>query len=438
MPAFYAFVRGLFGVAVRLFFRLEAVVDPARALGTPGPVIFVGNHPNGLVDPALVFVLAQRHVTFLAKEPLFRMPVLGALIKALGALPVFRKKDGADTAKNDGTLTAAAQALVQGRAITIFPEGKSHSEPMLQELKTGCARIALMAARQGAAVHVVPLGFTYEAKNRFRSKVRVEVGSVLAVQGAGEFEEDREQVSALTDRIAQALSAITLNLEAWEDLPIVETAEALYALAKGEAEGDPERLRAFARGLPLVRDAEPERFELLKQQVASFGRRLALVEVRPADLHVRYRIATVARFILRNAMWLLGLPIVALGFVAFFVPYWTPLLLARVSRAEADTESTVKLLAAMLVAPLWWAGSVAAAWLGLGPWAALVTFVAVPVVSLFTRYFLERRHAAFLDARAFLVLGSRRRLKARLREEGLLLGTQIDALVSRYRAKVAA
>ncbi len=438
MSAFYTFVRALFGLAVRLFFRLGPVVDPARALGTPGPVIFVGNHPNGLVDPALVFVLAERHVTFLAKEPLFRMPVLGALIKALGALPVFRKKDGADTAKNDGTLSAAAQALVQGRAITIFPEGKSHSEPMLQELKTGCARIALMAARQGAAVQIVPLGFTYEAKNRFRSEVHVEVGRVLAVVGSGDFEDDREQVSALTGRIAQALSEVTLNLEAWEDLPIVETAEALYALTKGEAEGDPERTRAFAKGLPVVRGAEPERFEQLKAQVASFARRLELVEVRPADLHVRYRLGTVARFVLRNAMWLVGLPVVAAGLVAFFIPYWVPLLLARASRAEADVESTVKLLAAMLVAPLWWAVLTGVAFVAWGGWGALAVFAAVPPVALFTRYFLERRHGAYLDARAFFVLGSRRRLKARLRDEGLALGRQIDALVEAYRAHVTA
>ena len=42
--------------------------------------MLVGNHPNGLVDPALVFVITDRHVTFLAKEPLFRMPLIGRIL----------------------------------------------------------------------------------------------------------------------------------------------------------------------------------------------------------------------------------------------------------------------------------------------------------------------------------------------------------------------
>ncbi|HVG64118.1 MAG TPA: 1-acyl-sn-glycerol-3-phosphate acyltransferase, partial [Hyalangium sp.] len=71
---FYAFIRGLASLALRLFYRLRV---NAPAAEPEGPVIFVGNHPNGLIDPALVFVITRRQVTFLAKEPLFRMPVIG-------------------------------------------------------------------------------------------------------------------------------------------------------------------------------------------------------------------------------------------------------------------------------------------------------------------------------------------------------------------------
>src|SRR6185503_12143419 len=106
-------------------YRIEPPVDPAGALAMEGPVMFVGNHPNGMVDPGLVLVLAKRHITFLAKAPLFSIPVVGALIRGLGALPVYRKQDDpTQMGKNAGTLDAAADALVQNRCITIFPEGK--------------------------------------------------------------------------------------------------------------------------------------------------------------------------------------------------------------------------------------------------------------------------------------------------------------------------
>jgi len=45
------------------------------------------------VDPALLIAASSRPLTFLAKEPIFRMPVLGALVRALGALPVVRVQD---------------------------------------------------------------------------------------------------------------------------------------------------------------------------------------------------------------------------------------------------------------------------------------------------------------------------------------------------------
>ena len=59
--------------ALRLFYRLKI-----RAGTVPdGPVMFVGNHPNAMIDPSLVFALTGRRVTFLAKAPLFSMPMCG-------------------------------------------------------------------------------------------------------------------------------------------------------------------------------------------------------------------------------------------------------------------------------------------------------------------------------------------------------------------------
>ena len=74
---FYRAFRAVTALALRLFFRVEIPVDPTGALRLEGPVMFVGNHPNGLIDPGILLILAKRKVTFLAKEPLFRMPEIG-------------------------------------------------------------------------------------------------------------------------------------------------------------------------------------------------------------------------------------------------------------------------------------------------------------------------------------------------------------------------
>jgi hypothetical protein len=67
-------------LALRIYFqRIEVTGVEHVPLDTP--VIFVLNHPNALVDPVFLLCLAPRTVSFLAKAPLFRMPVIGYLVK---------------------------------------------------------------------------------------------------------------------------------------------------------------------------------------------------------------------------------------------------------------------------------------------------------------------------------------------------------------------
>src|SRR6266550_8941434 len=136
----------LLRVVLRIFFR-RIEVSGTDSVPRVGPVIFVLNHPNGLIDPVFLLALAPRRVSFLAKAPLFRMPVIGAIARAFEAIPVHRHQDaGSDLAKNAQMFEAARAVLVRGGTIAIFPEGTSHSDPKLRPLKTGTARIALGAA----------------------------------------------------------------------------------------------------------------------------------------------------------------------------------------------------------------------------------------------------------------------------------------------------
>jgi glycerol-3-phosphate O-acyltransferase / dihydroxyacetone phosphate acyltransferase len=429
---FYAFIRGLVSLALRLFYRVKVQVP---ADGFDGPLIFVGNHPNSLIDPALVFILTRRHVTFLAKEPLFRMPVIGWILKGLDALPVYRKQDNpAQMTKNEGTLDAARAALVEGRAITLFPEGRSHSEPSLGELKTGAARIALGAARQGTPVRIVPVGFTYEEKHAFRSEALVEVGPAIEVlpflRGSDE-DAEREAVRGLTARIAAELKAITVNLDRWEDLPVIQLAERLYAFHQGEKVGS-ERLKHWARGLQLLQAAQPERFEQVRSALMSYHRRLAVVQATPEDVALTYHPRGVATFIVKNlAVVCLGLPLFLVGLVLFGLPYRLPPRVAR--RSELDLQGTVKFLVALVLVLVWWPGLVAV-FGALGGWGwGVGALLGLPPLALFTLYFSERWSVLWHDITVFFALGNRSRLKALLQADGAQLATELEQLAREYQ-----
>src|SRR5215212_1925592 len=141
----FRFILAIFGIALRFFFRrIETVNADVVSKGTG--VIFVLNHPNGLIDAALVFVALPRKISFLAKSTLFRMPVISFLLRTVDALPLYRKVDaGEDLSKNQRTFELCSELLQKGGSIALFPEGVSHNSPKLLPAKTGAARIALGA-----------------------------------------------------------------------------------------------------------------------------------------------------------------------------------------------------------------------------------------------------------------------------------------------------
>src|ERR671915_275890 len=110
-------VQAVISVALRLFFRR---IETSRAGLVPesGALIFVINHPNGLIDPGLVFAALPRRISFLAKSTLFRIPVAGWLLRTVEALPLYRRADaGEDVSQNLRTFEACRRLLLRGRCI---------------------------------------------------------------------------------------------------------------------------------------------------------------------------------------------------------------------------------------------------------------------------------------------------------------------------------
>ncbi|MFN0121570.1 MAG: lysophospholipid acyltransferase family protein [Blastocatellia bacterium] len=114
-----------------------------------GAVMIAGNHPSYL-DPALVALPARRVIRFMAWDALFRVPVLGQIIRALGAFPVDIRRGQGDSAFRE-----AVRILRNGDALGIFPEGKRSDHGRMDELRTGVARLAI---ETGAAIVPVTIG----------------------------------------------------------------------------------------------------------------------------------------------------------------------------------------------------------------------------------------------------------------------------------------
>lgn len=389
------------------FRRVE--VTGLENLPESGGGILVSWHPNGLMDPGLIFSEFPRPVVFGARHGLFRWPGLGWMMRAVGTVPVYRAQDGggdleARRAANARSLDALAEAVVAGRWSCLFPEGDSHDAPHLIDLKTGAARFYYraqeLAGADTPAPVIVPVGLHYDAKRAFRSHALVTFHPPLSlpellasppVRGA----EDpagglRERCRALTVEIERTLQEVVHVTENWETHFLMHRVRKLVraerALRSGSQLGRPrmlERTLGFARvwaGYQHRRETHPEEVARLRATVETYDADLRALGMEDHELDHAPRLArpTLALFLLlQGALVFFFLPpLLLLGYAVNGPPAALALACAQAFGKRKKDEATIKLLIGAVLLPL--------AWLAAGVTGSLLhtqvhaTFPAIP------------------------------------------------------------
>jgi 1-acyl-sn-glycerol-3-phosphate acyltransferase len=143
-----------FRAVFRFYFRWR--VFNAERVPLQGPVILASNHTSFL-DPMLVGSGVKRGINYLARENLFRFPILGWILHRWQVVPVDREGGGAKGLK------AILDRLLAGGAIILFPEGTRSRNGNLQPARSG---IGLTVIKSTAPVIPVRVFGTFEAYGR--------------------------------------------------------------------------------------------------------------------------------------------------------------------------------------------------------------------------------------------------------------------------------
>ena len=199
--AFYSFVKRLFWVLFKLYNRLSVL--GFGNVPTDKAMIVASNHAS-FADPPLVGAVFPVRLRYLAKDSLFRVPVLGSLIKALGAVPVTRE----DSQRAGAVMKLLLKRLEAGDSILLFPEGSRSPDGRIRPLESG---VAFLSVKTGVPVVPVYIGGSFEAWPRGRvfprpSRLTVRIAAPIFPDEG--IKGERERRGALMNALERELLAM--------------------------------------------------------------------------------------------------------------------------------------------------------------------------------------------------------------------------------------
>jgi 1-acyl-sn-glycerol-3-phosphate acyltransferase len=447
-PRARAFLAALSRLVLKIFFRRVEVIGASR-LATGGPRIVVGNHVNGLVDPLFFLGTLRLPVRLLGKSTLWRIPVLAQLMDLAGVIPVFRRQDrGFDAAGNLSAFAACHEILRRGGTVGLFPEGKSHDEPQLQPLKTGVARIAIDAEQEYGplGLRIVPVGLFFDERGTFRSRALVVVGEPLdpSPEIARAATDEPRAIRELTERVADALEAITLNFASWDEARWIERG-ADVVLTDPRTGSRARRLatefvtrQRMAEGYARLVRERPAEVHAAIETIRRYERMLEAADLEDRQVVTRVDVAGALAFLGRvitrlTVLW----PTAVLGLLVNGPPFAVVHAIASRFRGEPNQLATYKIFPGLLLYPAAWAAagwlvSRAAGW----PWG-VAAFLLSPVCGWLAIRFGERLELLWSEGRAFLLLRLRRGFAAELRRRRDKVAEEIERLAALLNADSA-
>lgn len=199
---------------------------PDSKLPATGPFILSPNHYSE-IDPVVVGAGVWhlgRLPRFMAKASLFRVPVLGWILRASGQVPVERVGVTRESSASN-PLGAASDLIRRQAGVIVYPEGSLTRDPGLWPMrgKTGAVRLAL-----DSGMPLIPLAHwgTQELMPRYgkrihpfpRKTVRIAVGEPLDLSRFSGREIDQRTVTEATELLMTEITRLLAGLRS-EDPP---------------------------------------------------------------------------------------------------------------------------------------------------------------------------------------------------------------------------
>jgi glycerol-3-phosphate O-acyltransferase/dihydroxyacetone phosphate acyltransferase len=387
-----------------LFHRVEVRQRPGFTAS--GSQLANSSHFGGFTDPLVLIRAMDRVPRFIARDVIWKFPIVRSILNWAGAIPVHKSDDGGPSS-NDQMFRSTYEALGEEDLVTIFPEGITVDDPRIARIKTGSARIALGARASGIKnIMLLSAGIHYENKAALRSEVFIDIGYPIDLERwveenipADEPQDatNRDAVVALTAEMEKNLRRAAPDFEDWVTAKNLSAAsEVALRQAVGPdapiGHGDTERLATMLDDAPdAQKKAVVDAMEMYQGELDALG---FSDEMFITGLRTKW--AFLWNIIKDIVIGLLFLPFAVVGLVVNAIPMAIVWLIGRLKVDDA-MMATIKPLGAMFVFLVTWGFWLWQAWANGGAEMLAAMFVLMPFY-LFAVIALVERFALLLRA----------------------------------------
>jgi len=316
--------------------------------------IIACSHPNTMMDPIHVASRTKKPVHFLANADLFATRFGDWFYSTLFCIPIRRKIDDRGThIDNNNSFDRVTEFLSNGGCLWIAPEGGSYWGRHWLSLKTGTARMALLAeANKGfeLGLAVLPVGLNYEAPNFFRTRLVINVGEPIFAKAYQElYEIDHwSAVKQLTADLEIALRDLEIAPNDEEEDTLLRRIEIIVQnqIPTSNKEG-------FQRSKNLLKQIQDYPNPALEKTTENYFELVKTHKLIDRAIMQFFERRAGRKFI--DWCWLiLGFPLFLFGFLNNALPSFVPYYFTNLRQPWIGYRAIVKMLIGLFTFPLFY------------------------------------------------------------------------------------
>ena len=223
----YFLARLLVEQGTKRFHRTDVVTGLENFTDKKTPMVIVGNHQNGMMDPLNICGQTYRQFHWLTRADVFWNPVFRKILFWFNQLPIYRQRDRlADTReRNEIIWNNCIDRLEIGAAMALFPEGNHNPQKTLRPLKRGVSDLLGRAYSRHESLgrmQLIPFGQDYEHYPTYRRRLALRAGKPIEWVDLYDKETGAIDYVSLNERITDALRKLTIDIQPASEYNLLE------------------------------------------------------------------------------------------------------------------------------------------------------------------------------------------------------------------------